>query len=321
MIKFIKHLFKHKDYQYRQLLEEVRTGLEDHSVSVLMVEFICRDQDRKFLEAAMIDAKDTPGNRVEKQLFEYVKQGYYPYFDLKTAIKQAKKWDASEEGIAYYDAENKKRWEKMNREHSPQTGIRILKTDDMRQSKFNGNPNLPTSVAWPLNPQGIELDFLAQIHCSELPPGMGLPEIGTLFFFYDCEEMTWGLEEENDRKFYKVIYSVEPLPAIPRERQTPSSIEDTAEEYLTFELFESKFSDAEEIGEDTKQHQLLGYPWYIQDDDMAPGQILLLQLDSSDESSENGWMWGDCGRLFFWIKPEDLVARNFDRVKIDLECY
>ena len=89
--------------------------------------------------------------------------------------------------------------------------------------------------------------------------------------------------------------------------------------FIIFEIFEFKFSDAEEIGEDNKQHQLLGYPWYIQDEDMAPGQMLLLQLDSNEESG-GSWMWGDCGRLFFWIKPEDLAARRFDSVKLILEC-
>lgn len=319
MIRFIKHLFKHKDYSYRQFLEEVRAGLRDHSLSAMIVEMISRDQGGDFLETMMKEADDTPSGRLEKQLFSYVRQGYYPYFDLKPDIRKAKEWDESPEGIAYYDAENKKRWERMNREHPPRSAIRILKTAELRKSKSGGNPDLPHSVEWPRNPQGIELDFLLQIHCPELPPGMGLPETGMLFFFYDCGEMVWGLEEENDRKFYKVIYSADPLPAASRERQTPGSMPETPAEYLAFECFESRCSDAEEIGEDIKRHQLLGYPLYIQEEDMAPGQLLLLQLDSSEE--ESGWMWGDCGRLFFWIRPEDLGACNFDHVKLVLECY
>lgn len=46
---------------------------------------------------------------------------------------------------------------------------------------------------------------------------------------------------------------------------------------------------------------------------------LLLQLDS-DEAGP-GWMWGDVGRLCFWIRDEDLAARRFERVWMQLQCY
>lgn len=53
---------------------------------------------------------------------------------------------------------------------------------------------------------------------------------------------------------------------------------------------------------------------------LAPGAdewILLCQLDS-DEAQ--GWMWGDLGRLYFWIKRGHLRARRFDRVWTVLQC-
>jgi len=31
------------------------------------------------------------------------------------------------------------------------------------------------------------------------------------------------------------------------------------------------------------------------------------------------WMWGDCGVLQYWITPQDLKARRFDRVIVTLE--
>lgn len=37
---------------------------------------------------------------------------------------------------------------------------------------------------------------------------------------------------------------------------------------------------------------------------------LLLQIDSNDES---GMMWGDAGRIYVWIKKDDLLNRNFDK--------
>lgn len=46
---------------------------------------------------------------------------------------------------------------------------------------------------------------------------------------------------------------------------------------------------------------------------------LLLQLDSHEE--EAGMMWGDMGRLYFWIKRADLARRDFSQVLQFLQCY
>ncbi|MBI5250200.1 MAG: DUF1963 domain-containing protein [Desulfomonile tiedjei] len=45
---------------------------------------------------------------------------------------------------------------------------------------------------------------------------------------------------------------------------------------------------------------------------------LLLQLDTDKNA---GMKWGDRGRLYFWIRKEDLQRRDFDRVWMILECY
>ena len=44
---------------------------------------------------------------------------------------------------------------------------------------------------------------------------------------------------------------------------------------------------------------------------------LLLQVDTDEEA---GMMWGDCGRLYFWIRADDLRRRNFDGVWMILQC-
>jgi uncharacterized protein YwqG len=45
---------------------------------------------------------------------------------------------------------------------------------------------------------------------------------------------------------------------------------------------------------------------------------LLLQLDTDDEA---GWMWGDAGRLYFWIRDADLRAGRCDSSWCVLQCY
>lgn len=44
---------------------------------------------------------------------------------------------------------------------------------------------------------------------------------------------------------------------------------------------------------------------------------LLLQIESNEEL---GMMWGDLGRLYFWITDEDLAERNFENCWMILQC-
>ena len=46
---------------------------------------------------------------------------------------------------------------------------------------------------------------------------------------------------------------------------------------------------------------------------------LLLQIDS--DYDQTGMMWGDAGRLYFWIRTEDLKNSNFDSGWCILQCY
>jgi uncharacterized protein YwqG len=96
------------------------------------------------------------------------------------------------------------------------------------------------------------------------------------------------------------------------------------------------------------KHQILGHASPIQDDEMqlhcqlashgidcsdgkaskdplvdamkpgAANWILLLQVDSDDKAN---MMWGDSGRLYFWITRDDLKNRRFDNVWMVMQCY
>jgi hypothetical protein len=77
---------------------------------------------------------------------------------------------------------------------------------------------------------------------------------------------------------------------------------------------------------ESEGHQLLGYDHPIQncarvdavanqDYDRATYEALewdlLFQQDSDD-----GWLWGDVGAIYYFIRREDLLARRFDRVSL-----
>lgn len=45
---------------------------------------------------------------------------------------------------------------------------------------------------------------------------------------------------------------------------------------------------------------------------------LLLQIDSDENA---GMMWGDVGRIYFWIRADDLANKRFDKVWMILQCF
>jgi uncharacterized protein YwqG len=94
-------------------------------------------------------------------------------------------------------------------------------------------------------------------------------------------------------------------------------------------------------------HQLLGHPKQIQRDMQLECQLvshgvycgdltgyesslraeleegakdwrLLLQVDSDDNT---GMMWCDSGRIFYWIRQDDLRAKSFENTWFVLQCY
>ncbi len=122
----------------------------------------------------------------------------------------------------------------------------------------------------------------------------------------------------------------------------PSYGHDVYEEFANGE--DDKFWD--EVYDDGNLNKLLGYADNIQDEmelecelvtnglycgnssgyndprakalkPNAKNWRLLLQIDSNEE---NEMMWGDCGRLYFWIKKNDLLHKYFDKSWFSLQC-
>ena len=288
-----------------EFIESIRQGLQDGSLHIRAVYGI------------VIDRNTRPSGYDDKRLLELywsIRKGREPEEELIRIIKQADRdfWNKLK-------AESRKN--KQNKPKKSRPAIRLRKKQERQKSKLGGNPNLPDSIAWPVNPQGIPLDFLAQIYCPDLPGGLGLPDTGTLFFFYDAEEMPWEGEGE-EKRHRAVIYTLESLPETVRNSGGRPPF---GEVFLTFEQMETfppdddsfEENDDKDTVERDAHHQMLGYPIYIQDKDMAPGKILLLQLDTDDDT---GWMWGDMGMIYFWIAPQELDARNFDDVRLILSA-
>lgn len=250
-----------------------------------------------------------------------------PRYDYKAEVKRL---------AAYYEAHPEEREAILaKRSWKPTILIDSPAAAPTSRSKLGGLPELPEGWEIPHSPEGNPMALLLQLDCAALPPGYGLPDCGMLYFFFDADstQWNWGLETE-DCAYWSVLYTELP----PRQPEIGSPAPAFREVPVSFRLSRSWYTEEDETGIETDEnpggHRLLGYPFELQSGQAmaaacseltgAPSDTeweLLLQLDTDDDANGPGWMWGDMGMLFFWIRRDDLAARRFDRVRMILECY
>ncbi|NRA57177.1 MAG: DUF1963 domain-containing protein [Phycisphaerales bacterium] len=240
-------------------------------------------------------------------------------------------------------------------------------------SRFLGEPDMPESLEWPVNAEGVPLNFLVQINFAELAIVVDeslLPSDGHLLFFTDAEDPPWGFDPEDGPGFC-VLYV--PAGAVLQRQKPPEGAEfeddDGDEDFRRLMRFESTttypdpayFIETEDSferfgapvrgawreghGENDPKHHMLGHAMVLQNpmeievqlvtngintgdefnaadearaERLAPGAedwIPLLQLDTDEF-----FMWGDMGAIYFWIRKQDLAARDFSKTWMILQC-
>lgn len=151
-------------------------------------------------------------------------------------------------------------------------------------------------------------------------------------------------EEEYDKPFNPCSLTYEPVTTYPTLGEERFSEEEIDEIMLRY----GEVVEAGQGGDESPRHQLFGHPLIIQNPmeeecqlasngiSMGQGEpggkdrqrteelqggvkdwVLLLQVDSDDTG---GWMWGDVGMLFFWIRRQDLDTCDFSKVWCILQC-
>lgn len=219
-------------------------------------------------------------------------------------------------------------------------------------SRIGGMPDVPSDLEWPTwrdNP----LAFIAQLDMADVSCFAGadvLPGAGHLAFFYDARQ-PWGYERD-DSGSSRVVY----LPAGVRltRREVPAALPDEGRfktcavsfaPRLTLPSIDSEPLEGMRLSDDQLEaycdvrerfresdgpgwsSQVLGHPDEVQGSmeagcasivgGTAPDWRLLLQVDSE---SSAGMMWGDVGRIYWWIRRADLASRRFDRAWLVLQC-
>jgi uncharacterized protein YwqG len=237
--------------------------------------------------------------------------------------------------------------------------VRIIPDEGMLplpwQSKLGGTPYMELDAAFPLNAQGIQLCFLAQLNFAEIPPIEGFPSEG-LLQFYIFDDGLYGLNEEEPERQdnFRILFIEKPLqdesklvrnfgflrtygdlPIIAERsfglrfeaqlRLMPES--DYRFDGIFGEDFFERFgaeewnvAEAYHIPSDAAGHHIGGYAECTQEDPRTEENPmeLLFQLDSD---RKYGIQWGELGVCHFFIRPEDLSQRDFSRVLYHWDCY
>lgn len=224
-------------------------------------------------------------------------------------------------------------------------------------SKVGGSPDVPKGFKWFTNSFGTPLTFLMQINFAELrkfDSDKIFPDCGILYFFYDVETQPWVWAEGDYKVFYYNgdVSQLSPM-AFPDEcrdsfycgyadencvidecrltffadKSLPCYDEFTALSGYECEPSEYEATAAKMLGYEpmlyTDKYNIIGgYSIPEQNsvsEEFDSGYIQLLQM-TYYESDKCGFMFGDGGKLYFYINKDELADGNFDNVKFVLQC-
>lgn len=226
-------------------------------------------------------------------------------------------------------------------------------------SKVGGLPHADKDFTWPKY-KGVPLEFVAQLNLSDLE-GTNLPDTGLLLFFYangvwtdkkmhkdfvrviyvqdmECLEAKEPEYEYKKRLFGllkpKVIPQVfdeygigfcggDSLPDLDNVDTIPSlSLFDNDDELL------DSYCDLKWGLSEKAVLQIGGYPNPVQYDGIAAGAASIMEKGAATDwelllevDSKLGFMWGDAGRLYFYVHKEDLKAAEFSDVWMEFQCH
>lgn len=197
----------------------------------------------------------------------------------------------------------------------------------MGRSRMGGAPDLPAGAAWPTS-RGRPIEFLVQVNLAEARQACampGIPETGWLLLFHDFKSVFDGVH--GSPGLWQVMHFDCPADSLHRVEQPsdPAATYNHCEISFEAELclpddFVDRFvspDDDEEAWEyfdhtlwgfeNGPFHRLGGFPMMIQSGQSAYRLYdFLMQIDSDDEF---GWMWGDMGRVYCWMRRKGLLGR------------
>lgn len=221
----------------------------------------------------------------------------------------------------------------------PVVALRLGKTKGQAlQSRFGGQPMVPTGFAWPEHPNGHYL-FVGQINFAQLRDGPAeLPTSGLLSLFYGFDEddaIFWRNADYLKAFYWPDTSDLHEIQAphrwvtASREVLLDTGIDIPRHEELRKDWpvdFDELYGwfDALEASGDLPRDYLLGRPsWDSLGYDPTPDPAeypssshwrSLLTLQSHDAFN---WCWQDGARLMAFVEDDKLRAMDFNRLQVD----
>lgn len=238
-------------------------------------------------------------------------------------------------------------------------GIGNGNSNDLGCSKVGGLPHANEGFMWPKY-QGNPLEFIAQLNLADLE-GSNLPNTGILLFFYangvwtdkkdhkdfirviHIQDMRNLEVKEPEYEYKKRLFGLlkpkvipqifdeygirfcngDSLPDLDNTDTNPS----LAIFYNDDELLDS-YCDLKWGLSEQAVLQIGGYPNPVQYDGIAAGAATIMGKGSANDwqlllevDSKLGFMWGDAGRLYFYVHKDDLKAEKFCDVWMEFQCH
>lgn len=215
--------------------------------------------------------------------------------------------------------------------------------------RLGGPAPLARGAAWPMWSGHGPLTHIATLDCQALHrylpeplKAAGFPRDGLLSFFYFDGQVDGGVEvvvtASGTDDGARVIHIPADAPVVLTEPPAPitayRTIDLLAEPVLTWPTWEHPdlhdddwpspgwsglFETLDAVRQATPGpvHQVGGHPDPVQGPVESRGWQLLAQFGTDDDA---GFMWGDCGVLYFMIRPRDLAVAAFDRASFTWQC-
>lgn len=228
-------------------------------------------------------------------------------------------------------------------------------TDKQTNSHIGGLPMVEKGFTWPTafigecygnseNNTTNYMEFLADIDLAEVKPFDTenlLPASGHLCVFYDMEGFPW--DSEQSKEGVKVFYFENPTEEInaptpkdteirqvyPRHNITfsnkmsvPTEEEFTANTEKNYTGYFEAYDNSKYVPSESKYTaKMFGYADFMQGYAKPQGDyVLLMQLDSYYFSNKDKLDLGDAGFLYIFITKQDLINKDFSKVKYILQC-
>lgn len=267
--------------------------------------------------------------------------------------KEVKNSSGASEERKYTD-EQLKLW-LTNFEQFTKTAIKLERTDYKTFTKFGGMPVVPHGFIWPTF-NGKPIPFLLQIDFAEIN-GEGklqnFPQTGVMYVFVDSDKVNYVDKDINDDDWtykqgetYKILYFNEYADLDIAEK--PNDLKITYDEFYVTPQTVKTYPDTDDCDEaneiykncpvdgmedgyemtryENSGHRIGGWADYVQGGGLIytykrsknDNWMLLMQIES--EEGDDNFMWGDVGTLYFFVNEKDLAERNFDNVRLEMQC-